>query len=526
MNRKTFPIGISTLNAIREDDCYYVDKTPHIERLINQGRYYFLSRPRRFGKSLLLDTIRHLFEGNEELFEGLHIHDRWDWSVKHPVVRLSFDLYYSSSVNLESNVSSQLGMLEDKHSLTDAYASSSLNGPDRFANLLYRLHRKTGKEVVVLVDEYDKPILDAIGNHELAVSNRDYLRGLYGVIKGLGDKIRFAFLTGITMFSKMSLFSALNNLQDISLSPRYSDICGYTEHDLETVFASELEGLDRDQLRLWYNGYSWCGDEKVYNPWAILNLLKDREFDVYWSVTGMPSFLYKVMTEHRFTPLDVADLKVDKSFISTFDVDNIGAEALMFQSGYLAIIGEQAEGIDIIYDLDYPNLEVRSHFNKGYFDYLFGLGRVVSAERKRLVSLLFEEDFGGFEASLRALFSAMPHQWQVGQSRTADYEGWYCAALYSCFWSGPDIDVHAEESTSFGRSDLAVVTGDKAFIFEFKLLSKGGDDAERKASEAIEQIKDRRYADKHRDESRSIHLIGAVFDAENRNLATLKVDRD
>ena len=523
MNNRKFPIGIADFRSIRSDGYYYVDKTPHIERLIDQGRYYFLSRPRRFGKSLLLDTMLELFEGNEPLFRGLHIHDRWDWSTHYPIVRLSFNAEYSRPGVLEENVRVQLENLEIKHGLSDGYDSTNLHGSNRFARLLHNLHAKTGKQAVVLIDEYDKPILDAIEDTELAISNRNYLRGLYGMIKGYGGQIRFVFLTGITMFSRMSLFSALNNLDDISLDPSFSTICGYTEHDLDEVFASEFEGLDREEIRRWYNGYSWCGQDKVYNPWAILNLLKKRKFKAHWSATGMPSFLYKVMMEREFTPLDVRDLIVNENFVTTFDVDNISAEALMFQSGYLTITGEHQEGMESNFELDYPNLEVCASFNGGYLAHLFEGGRV-PVESKCLLELLRNEDFDGFELALRTLFSAIPHQWHSSNNKMACYEGWYCSVLYSCLWAVVDTDIRVEESSSRGRSDLAVVLDNQVFLFECKMLVEGVV-ADRIASEAIEQIGGRGYADKYRDGTRVIHLIGVVFDAERKNLSMMKVER-
>ena len=523
MNRQKHPIGIANFQSIRTRGYYYVDKTPHIKKLIDQGEYYFLSRPRRFGKSLLLDTMRELFAGNESLFEGLHIHGHWDWSTQYPVVRLSFgSAHYGEQGILKQNVRAQLKRLEIDHRLTDVYESENLNEFDRFGNLLYHIHAETGKQVVVLVDEYDKPILDALDNPELAKSNRDFLQGLYGVIKDFGEQIRFAFLTGITMFSKLNLFSALNNLDDISLDPQFSAICGYTEHDLETVFAPELEGLDRSQIRHWYNGYNWLGEEKVYNPWAILKLLKSRKFEMYWSVASMPTFLYKVMMERRFTPLDVDNLKVEKSFVSTFEIGSIGAKALMFQSGYLTIKKEYMEGVNNILKLDYPNLEVRAYLNEGYLGYLFGSSEALPVEPKQLVGLLEKEDFEGFEIALRTLFSAIPHQWHASNSKMACYEGWYCSVLYSCLWDVADTGIRAEESSSRGRSDLSLVIGDQVFVFECKML-KEGMDKEQAAAEAIEQINDRGYADRYRDGFKSVHLIGAVFDSEEKNLAAMKV---
>ncbi len=524
MNERKFPIGIANFYSIRTRGYYYVDKTPLIERLIDQGQYYFLSRPRRFGKSLLLDTMLHLFEGNESLFEGLHIHDRWNWSTQYPVVRLSFNADYSKPGILEQNVRNQLQRLENKHGLTDICDSKNLNEYDRFGNLLYHLHASTEKQAVILIDEYDKPILDAIEDTELATSNRNYLRGLYGMIKGSEEHIRFVFLTGITMFSKLSLFSALNNLDDISLDPLYSTICGYTESDLDEVFAAEMEGFDRNEIRRWYNGYSWRGEEKVYNPWAILNLLKKREFDMHWSYTGMPSFLYKVMMEGGFSPLDANNLKVEKGFVSTFDVDDIGAEALMFQSGYLTITGEDSDGFEAVYDLDFPNYEVRGSLVRGYLDSLFGPGKKAPRESGQLAGLLEAHDFEGFAAALSRLLSGISYQWHT-KTDMANREGWYCSILYACLWDVTDTSVCSEQSHSRGRSDLVLVMGNQVFVFECKMLLDDSD-ADEAAAKAIRQIRDKGYAGRYRDGVRTIHLIGAVFSAEERNLATFKVEQD
>ena len=264
MVRRRLPIGMQTFRKLREQDCYYVDKTAYIERLLDEGTHYFLSRPRRFGKSLFLDTLKELFEGNEELFEGLYIHQRHNWSVHHPVVRLDFGRgHFGEPGLLEAGVMEQLAAAERRTGVVTEY----LTAAGRFAFLLEALHEQTGRRVVVLVDEYDKPILDALGKREVACANRDYLRGLYGTIKSSDAHVQFTFLTGISKFTKVSVFSQLNNLTDLTLDPVYSSICGYTEGDLETVFAPELGGLDREQVREWYNGYSWLGDEKVYNPY-------------------------------------------------------------------------------------------------------------------------------------------------------------------------------------------------------------------------------------------------------------------
>ena len=284
MVRRRLPIGMQTFRELRERDCYYVDKTAYIERLLDEGKHYFLSRPRRFGKSLFLDTLKELFEGNEELFTGLYIHHRHNWSVHHPVVRLSFGGgNFKEPANLDASVMAQLEGVAEQAGVSARYATA----PERFAHLIRTLHAHAGQRVAVLVDEYDKPILDAlVEKPEIARANRDYLRGLYGVIKDSDAHVEFTFLTGISKFSKVNLFSQLNNLTDLTLDPVYSSICGYTEGDLETVFAPELGGLDREQVREWYNGYSWLGDEKVYNPYDVLLLLRRRKFAAHWFETG------------------------------------------------------------------------------------------------------------------------------------------------------------------------------------------------------------------------------------------------
>ncbi len=305
VGKRRLPIGMQTFRTLREQNCYYVDKTPYIRRLLDEGTHYFLSRPRRFGKSLFLDTLKELFEGSEELFAGLHIHAGHDWSQRHPVVRLSFGGGTFRRLDLlEANVMEQLAAAERRLGVESEY----LTAAGRFAYLLEALHRQTGQRVAVLVDEYDKPILDLLKEPEVALANRDYLRGLYGVIKDSDAHVQFTFLTGISKFSKVNLFSQLNNLTDITLDPVYSSVCGYTEEDLDTVFAPELAGLDREQVREWYNGYRWRGDEKVYNPYDVLLLLRGREFDAHWFETGTPAFLVDTLFDRRVSSVSLGEM--------------------------------------------------------------------------------------------------------------------------------------------------------------------------------------------------------------------------
>ena len=517
MTRRQLPIGIQSFRRVREQDCYYVDKTPHIRRLVDMGDFYFLSRPRRFGKSLLVDTLRELFEGNEPLFRGLHIHDHWDWSVRHPVVRLSFGGAYSKPGGLEGDIIEQLESIERHYNLSPARTSDT--GPRRLRNILDRLHQATGQQAVVLVDEYDKPILDVIDRPEIATENRDYLRGFYGIIKDSAEHVRFAFVTGVSMFSRVSLFSGLNNLMNISLDPNYATICGYTDADLDTVFAPELPGLDRNEIREWYNGYHWLGDEKLYNPFDLLLLFNSRNFEPHWFETGSPTFLFRMMMDREVSPMELENRSTDARQLSKFDVGDIGIDALLFQTGYLTITAKERDGTQTFYNLDYPNLEVRQSLNQGLLDYLGREGREVSDNGKELGNLLVANDFDSFADCLRSFFAGIPYQWQ-GTNGPARYEAWYAGMLYACFRT-IGLDIRVEDSSSRGRADMVVLHGGQVFVFEFK-MADGEGDRDAVAQQAIKQIQEKGYAEKYRDRKEPIHLIGVAF-GRDRSPAAVKV---
>ena len=397
---------MQTFRELREQNCYYVDKTPYIQRLLDEGKHYFLSRPRRFGKSLFLDTLKELFEGSEGLFAGLYIHARHDWSQRHPVVRLSFGGgSFTGPDAVEANVMEQLAAAERRLGVESEY----LTAAGRFAYLLEALHRQTGQRVAVLVDEYDKPILDMLEEPEVARANRDYLRGLYGVIKDNDAHVRFTFLTGISKFSKVNLFSQLNNLTDITLDPAYSSICGYTEDDLDAVFAPELAGLDREQVREWYNGYSWLGAEKVYNPYDVLPLLRRHEFKAHWFETGSPAFLVDKLFERRVSSVSLGGMIASEDQLSTFDVHHIGTEALLFQTGYLTITEEQEMGGTALYRLGYPNREVRESLNWGLLRHLVQDATQHLANSIRLARLLEAHDCAGLKDLFHAFFASIPY---------------------------------------------------------------------------------------------------------------------
>ena len=514
MTRRRLPIGIQTFREIREDDCYYVDKTSFVRRLLDEGKHYFLSRPRRFGKSLFLDTLKELFEGSEPLFDGLAIHDRWDWSVRHPVLRLSFGSgHFQRPDDLRAEVVDRLKAMEHEAGVAACHDTA----PARFRHVIEALHERTGQRVAVLVDEHDKPILDALDVPEIARANRDFLRGLYAVIKDSDAHIRFSFITGVSKFSKVSLFSGLNNLTDITMEPEFSAVCGYTDRDLDTVFAPELPGLDRNAIRDWYNGYGWRGDEPVYNPFDILLLFRRRKFDAYWFETGTPTFLVETLFRRRVSSLAIDDLVGSAELLSTFDVDDMATEALLFQTGYLTIQEEEDMGGEPLYRLGYPNREVRQSLNRSLLRFLVRDSSRQMANSVRLFRLLEANDFAGLKTLFQAFFASIPYEWYTNND-IARYEGYYASVFYSYF-AALGLDITVEDSTSRGRLDMAVCFSDNVYLFEFKVVETASEGA------AMAQLKDKRYADKYRALGQPIHLVAVEFSKDARNVAAFDVER-
>ncbi|MCY4217736.1 MAG: AAA family ATPase [Gammaproteobacteria bacterium] len=517
------PIGYQSFTDLREEGCYYVDKTPLIRQMIDEGRYYFLSRPRRFGKSLLVSTLKELFEGNEPLFRGLDIHPHWDWSVQYPVVRLSFGGDIDMPDEIQNTILNQLDEIRLAFDLQSL--PSVRSAPERLRSVLIRLHQAFGQRVVVLVDEYDRPVLNVLEDREKARVNRNKLRNLYSILKDTQENIRFLFVTGITMFSKTSFSSGLNNLTNISLSPRYATICGYTDHDLDTVFAPELEGLDRDKIRTWYNGYHWLGKEKLYNPHDILHLFYEREYTEHWFQSGEPGYLYRMLEKNKVSPMQVENRVVDASSVSKFELGKFSHEALLFQSGYLTITKKEIDEDNILYHLDYPNYEVQRSFNAGLAEHLTKRGREIAKTGNALIQALGENHFLTFKQKIQTMLDGIPYA-RPSSGDLGHYEAWYTSLLYMSFRTTP-VDLKAEEMTSHGRSDLVILHQNQVFVLELKMV-KGSKNIERKVKEgldeAITQIRTKGYAEKYRDLDQPIHLIGMVFGEEDRNLLDIRVE--
>ena len=511
--RRKLPIGIQNLREIREQGHYYVDKSGLCIDLITSGKAYFLSRPRRFGKSLLVDTFKELFEGNQALFEGLAAETRWDWTQRHPVIRISFaGGGLGSPERLEQRIVEILDENEQRLGVQCRHRSVS----GRFIELVQRAHERHGATVVVLVDEYDKPLLDQIHDRPLAAQMRDGLKALYESLKYVDEHLKFVFLTGVSKFSKVSLFSGLNNLRDITLDARWSALCGYTDADIDTVFAPELPGLDRDEIRRWYNGYNWRG-VGIYNPFDVLLLFDTREFKAHWFDTGTPTFLVKLLADQSWFTPDLAQLKADEMELLSFEVEQIGAVALLFQAGYLSVHAvEETETRELIYTLGYPNREVEMSLNRVLLPGYGVPGRAASLNRQTLLKALRERDWIAMETTLRALFASIPSDW-YRKNPLAGFEGHYASVFYSHL-AGLGLDLRVEDATSHGRIDLTVRTPGQVFLFEFKVV------ADAPEGHALQQIRDRRYAEKYLGQGADVHLIGIEFSRTARNVVGFEVE--
>ena len=510
--RRKLPIGLQTFRQIIEEGYYYVDKTGLALDLVEAGKYYFLSRPRRFGKSLLLDTLKDLFEGHQDLFKGLAAETRWDWSRKFPVIHLSFgEGVLHSREALNYKIAEQLDINQQRLGLHTTQPLFSA----RFSELIRLTQAKYGLRAVVLVDEYDKPILDNITDPDIARNMRDGLRDLYSVIKGQDAHIQFAMLTGVSKFSKVSLFSGLNNLNDITLDAPYSALCGYTDEDVDTVFKPELFDLDRDKIRKWYNGYNWTGTS-VYNPFDMLLLFQKREFRAHWFETGTPTFLIDVlMARHTFTP-DLARIVASESLLSTFDVDNMPVEALLFQAGYLTIDKVRRLPGMAQYTLRFPNLEVRSSLNGALLERMSHDPARQSDLAPRLYDLLLDNDFAGIQTLITAFFESIPNQWFTNNP-IAQYEGYYASVFYSYF-AALGLDITCEKSSNAGRLDMALQFNEQVYLFEFKVVELTPD------GRALQQIKDKGYAKPYLGLGQPIHQIGVEFSKTSRSVVGFELE--
>lgn len=500
MNKKLqqLPIGKQTFKDVIEENNLYIDKTKIALKLIQNNKYIFLARPRRFGKSLFMDTLQEIFEANQALFKGLYIYDKHDWNVSYPVIKISFSGGIHNKVELNRNL---LRIIESNQDRLGVECKHLEDINIYFEELIEKLYQHYQQKVVILIDEYDKPILDNLDKLDDAKEIRDSLRDFYTKIKDNDKYIKFAMLTGVSKFSKVSVFSGLNNLKDISLNPEFGDICGYTQNDIETTIRPYLQGADLEKLKTWYNGYNFFGS-LVYNPFDILLFIDNKfVFDSYWFETGTPTFLVNfIKNNHYFLP-DFEDKEIDKSIANSFDIEKLNLETIMFQAGYLTIKEVVHEFDWIYYKLGYPNREVRVAFNT-YLTQLF-LDNVVPIKRD-ILRLFQKGNIQDLEPIIKRLFASIAYN-NFTKNEIANYEGFYASVIYAYFASMP-IEIIAEDITNKGRIDLTIQAFDKTYIFEFKVIDES----------PLKQIKTKKYYQKYKGE---VYIIGIVFNPDDRNVS-------
>ena len=529
------PIGIQTFSKIREDNYIYIDKTKEALDLITNYQYSFLSRPRRFGKSLFLDTLRNIFEGKKEYFKGLYIYDKQDWTQKYPVIKISWGGKLRTIEDLEYTLKSTL---KENQKRLDIECEEFEHLPTCFRELIVKAYEKYNQRVVVLIDEYDKPILDVIEDIDEAREHREYIKGLYSILKESDEYLQFAFLTGVSKFSKASIFSGLNMLTDISLDEEYGNVCGYTQNDLETSFKEYLDNIDLERVKQWYNGYYFLKDE-IYNPFDILQLLaKKGKFSNYWFSTGTPTFLIKLIEQNNYFLPRLSNLRVGEELLDSFDIDNIKLEVILYQSGYLTIdeVSEDEDFGFIEYTLKLPNFEVKRSFFNFIIENLYKDTTPIKKTmdlRNALKSTNLEE----FKDTLINLFASIPYN-NYTNNKIYEYEGFYASVIYS-YLQSLGLEIIGEDVTNLGRIDLTLFIEDKIYILEFKVIDNEQltinneqlevKNEKQKSNSALEQIKAKKYYQKYQQQITNhqslITLIGIEFCKSTKNICSFAWER-
>jgi hypothetical protein len=476
--------------------------------LSGTGTIFFLSRPRRFGKSLLISTLDAVFQGKKELFEGLYIYDKWDWAERYPVIHLDFsERSYSSGEELKLSLSDFIEATARGNQLS--LQERTLSG--KFSELIEKLRESTGQQVVVLIDEYDKPITDHLSNPEVMEENKTILHNFYQVLKATDEHLRFVFLTGVSKFSGLSVFSALNSPDDITIDYQYATICGYTQEELEKYFPEHIEEVARyqnrnrqellDKIRRWYNGYSWDGKTSVYNPFSTLSFFKKKQFDNYWFRTGTPTFLMELLKSRNQIKPVLEPMKVGAKVFDGYDPANLNEISLLFQTGYLTIKEVSFINDNTEYTLDIPNSEVRNAF----LEHLLSTYSAFPVEQLQLLipnmqKQIYNIDNLGFEQNLRMLLANIPYILHLKNEA-------YYHSMFLVWMKMLGFDPQGEVMTNAGRIDAVLHHGDLTVIAEIKYSAKRG--AERLLNEAIKQIRDRQYYEKYSD--RKVVLMAVAF---------------
>ena len=535
---RKLPVGIQSFKDLREKRFLYVDKTEYLSRLVNNGKVYFLSRPRRFGKSLFLSTLAAYFRGQKELFKGLYLEKaeeeaavqegRDAWKA-YPVLYIDFNTgQYLENDALHERLDSLLKEPENLYGIVLTKEEKPFFA-SRLERLIKAAYQQTGKQVVILVDEYDKPLLQTMGvNEELNEQYRNTLKAFYSVIKTCDEYIRFAFLTGVTKFSKISIFSDLNNLNDISLLPKYAGICGISQSELEATFAPEIEALAQaneltrnetlKRLKQNYDGYCFAQrSENMYNPFSLLRVFDGQLFQSYWFSTGTPTFLVNYLKEaHYYIPDLDGNVQLDEDGLQTYRAVAQDVLPILFQAGYLTI--KKYINDLRLYRLGFPNNEVRYGFLNNllpaYSDVPFGQTGVWVG---RFVQDIRNGNVNGFMERMQSIIAGIPYD-DFPKEKLKLREQNYQTAVYLVFVLMGQF-VQTEVHCATGRADCIVVTADSIYIFEFKLSGNGS------AEDAINQIKEQNYAAKYKADGKKIVLIGAGFEEATRTIKNWKEEQ-
>ncbi len=522
----------------------YIDKTERIFELIHYSDYIFLSRPRRFGKSLLISTLEVLFEGKKGLFKGLWIENNWNWEEKHAVIRIDFGRVISKD-SLDKLNKSLLRILKRYAKTYQVTIDATIEDAREYMDeLIVELYHKTGRGVVILIDEYDKPITDNLTDPDKAEAVRDWLREFYAKSKAQSEYLRFFFLTGISKFAKMSVFSVLGNLKNISLLPRFNDVVGFTLEEITHNFPEHLQALAEKQgltmekllkeLKNWYNGYSWRGKQGIYNPYCVLNVLRDLEFYPYWFETSTPYFLVELIRKkypfpHEKPPIlkDFINVKTTPKMFDSADLRNIHLTAVLFQTGHLTILKtENPELGQYIYTLGYPNHEVRWSFNS-YLIELFtakSISKNIEIKAATLKTALRKADFKAFFSILQSFFSSIPYP-LLKQYTEHTYQSLFYMLLTML---GVEIDeLDLEKPNYIGRADGILTLDNIVYVIEFKFARKGK--LSTLVSKAMDQILERGYHLPYMSGQKSVYQLGVAFlsktDKEGKTILTMDYDK-
>ena len=506
---KLYPVGIQNFEKIRRDGYCYIDKTALVYQLVKTGSYYFLSRPRRFGKSLLVSTLEAYFQGKKELFEGLDIHELEKEWKQYPVIHLDLNAKkFDTEEDLIRLIDRQLLVYEEEY----GSVPTDVTIDDRFVSLIRNAAAKAGERVVILVDEYDKPMLQAIGNDTLQSEYRNTLKAFYGVLKSMDGYIKFALLTGVTKFGKVSVFSDLNNLMDLSRDLRYFDICGISEEELLRDFSDDIHELASAngqtfeqacaRLKEDYDGYHFCPDSPgMYNPFSILNTFAKKTYGSYWFETGTPTYLVELLKKSNYDLEEMSHVETDADILDSIFTDD-NPIPVIYQSGYLTIKGyDKRFGI---YTLGFPNREVE----EGFMNFLLPFYSAVSKTRspfeiKRFVTDVESGDIDGFMERLQSFLADCPYE------LAKDVELHYQNVLFIVFRL-TGLYTKVEYHTSRGRIDLVLQTDSYVYVMEFKLDGS--------AEQALQQIEEKQYALPFAKDSRKVYTIGVNFSSETRNI--------